>query len=167
VPYDYGVVGDSIAHDARRPLKNQLGGDGRIFARPGESIREQFDALRRFVATSTPDAPAFINLGTNDVFRGNRGARAIRQALDILGDRPINWVNVRTHGVNGFYGRDWRQRATAFNQRLAQIAGNRPNVNVIDWASESRGHRDWFRPDGLHPNANGSRAYAQYLSQYR
>lgn len=161
--YGYGIVGDSITHGAEQPLRRQFGAGGYVNGAPGQTIRQQFDAIRNFVAHSAPDAPITINLGTNDVFRGTRAAGAIRRALDLLGDRQVNWVNVRTNGVTPYYGRNWNQRATNFNNVLSRIAGNRDNVNVIDWAARSRGHRDWFQGDGLHPDQGGSRAYAQYL----
>src|SRR4030042_1241993 len=162
--YGYGVVGDSITRGAQQPLRRQFGAGGYVNGAPGQTIRQQFDALRNFVAHSAADAPITINLGTNDVFRGTRAAGNIRRALDILGgQRQINWVNVRTNGVTPYYGRNWQQRATHFNNVLGRIAGNRDNVDVVDWASQSRGHRDWFQGDGLNPNQMGSRYYAQYL----
>jgi hypothetical protein len=37
------------------------------------------------------------------------------------------------------------------------------NIKVIDWVRHSRGHGDWFGPDGIHLTYTGVRKYVRFI----
>ncbi len=44
----------------------------------------------------------------------------------------------------------------SMNNDIQEAATNHPELQVVDWGDYSRGHPDWFQPDGLHLLAPGA-----------
>jgi hypothetical protein len=105
-------------------------------------LRARKQALPRFVV---------VGLGTNWTVTLDQ----VRRALRIVGrERVLGLVTPRE--VGGVASSD---------QAVMRRAGRRwPNrVRVIDWASSSAGHGDWFYSDGLHLTPKGARAMARLV----
>jgi hypothetical protein len=81
----------------------------------------------------------------------------IRSALHIIGTERL-LVLVTPLEIGGREGRD---------ARVVRQAGMRyrRHVKVLDWAKHSRGHGDWFQPDGIHLTFKGAREFAKLLAQ--
>ena len=95
-----------------------------------------------------------IALGTN----GELYEKRVEALLKVLGpNRSVFWVNV--YGPN----LEWTE---ANNRYLIQLAAKHPNVTVIDWQSELSAHPEWLWEDGIHPNPDGSKAYAETIYQH-
>ena len=44
------------------------------------------------------------------------------------------------------------------NELMAKAAKNKKNVTLIDWYSRSKGHTEYFAPDGIHLENDGVEA---------
>jgi hypothetical protein len=114
------------------------------------------------VRAAGPDPYTWIvELGTNDVvYTGNDAAALlprIEAMLDAIGPgHRIVWINVR-------YGMDLAASAT-FNQLLAQVAGQRDDMVVGDWASEATKGNNLI-PDGTHLSPTGLDAFARVVTE--
>lgn len=58
---------------------------------------------------------------------------------------------------------EMRLQYIGMNQQLVAAASHHPEVELVDWASASRGHDAWFQPDGVHLTYDGARAIAHLL----
>jgi lysophospholipase L1-like esterase len=96
-------------------------------------------------------AGVIISLGTN----GTWSAGEIQGALAPLGTRPVVLVNT-------FENRSW---SADVNAQIAAVAANRPHTCVADWHGLASRHQQWVSYDGVHPDAEGRRAYADLLRQ--
>jgi len=38
-----------------------------------------------------------------------------------------------------------------------------PNVHLARWDAHAAGHPEWYAEDGVHHNAAGERAYAEFI----
>jgi lysophospholipase L1-like esterase len=157
------VVGDSLTVPISGALRQQLARAGwkdvRVDAAVGREIATSSLAPSGVAAVSDLkkrgfDPPAWIvALGTNDIAKTgdpNLMRTRIEQLVDAIGDRRVLWVNI------------WRsdspalsERARQFNDVLASVAAERPNLDVDDWASEADGRPELFGPDKVHLNLRG------------
>ena len=83
----------------------------------------------------------------------------IRATLRILGTQR-RLVLVTPLELGGGQGSDAR-----LVRRADRLYPGR--VNVLDWVRHSRGHPDWFQPDGLHLTFAGATAFARFLVRAR
>lgn len=73
--------------------------------------------------------------------------------MEIAGDDPVLWVNVKTITTTG----SWRDEVMPpWNEALLDACERYDNLRVYDWASDVED--DWFDLDGVHQNGPG---YAQ------
>jgi hypothetical protein len=113
------------------------------------------------VRAAGPDPYTWIvELGTNDVVYTGNDANAllprIEAMLDAIGPgHRIVWINVR-------YGMDLEGSAT-FNQLLTQVASQRSDMVVGDWASVAP-TGDNLILDGTHLSVTGLDAFARLVT---
>ncbi len=93
--------------------------------------------------------PILINLGTN----GQCGEKCRLDILSICEDRQIFWINVTN------------DREVHVNYDLIQFSLNHPQVTILDWASYSSGHYEYFIADGIHLTGSGKEAYTNFIYQ--
>jgi hypothetical protein len=81
----------------------------------------------------------------------------IRRALHILGPERL-LVLVTPIELGGSGGRD---------AEVVREAGQRyrRHILVLDWVAHSRGHKNWFQPDGTHLTFKGAREFAKLIAQ--
>jgi lysophospholipase L1-like esterase len=101
-----------------------------------------------------------VELGTNDVSKIGNDAPAMRSVIKLMlaeigpGHRII-WINVHN-------GLDLVSSAT-FNRVLAQVAAQRTDMVIGDWASTAtRG--EYLVPDGTHLTVAGIEAFAELIA---
>ncbi|MEI8149413.1 MAG: acyltransferase, partial [Actinomycetes bacterium] len=58
--------------------------------------------------------------------------------------------------------RGWRDDN---NRIIRQVASGYSQATVVDWASISQGHPEYFAPDGIHLNDVGGDAYVGAISE--
>jgi hypothetical protein len=91
---------------------------------------------------------------------GNNNALTELQVIDILealkGEKKVILVNTAVP-------RPWRE---GNNRLIADISARYSNVRIIDWASISEGHPEYFAPDGVHLVPTGVAIYVEEISKY-
>jgi glyoxylate carboligase len=95
-----------------------------------------------------------IELGTN----GTVSLAACRAVVRAAG--PSRRVFLVTNRVP----RTWQDSNNATLQACdASFTSSR--VRLIDWHAASAGHPEWFAADGVHPSAEGRRAFAALIAR--
>jgi len=94
-------------------------------------------------------------LGTNDaanraVGSGYDAWDRIAIMMEIAGDRPVLWVNVRTLRDSGPYADAEMQ---VFDRALLEACASYPNLRIYDWAGEV--DDAWFQDDWIHLTSRG------------
>ena len=97
-----------------------------------------------------------IALGTNGPVSGGERYEVItKRLMEILGpSRHIFWVNTYAPHLK------WQDTNNAY---LAQMAARYPNLTIIDWYSLASQHPEWLTEDDVHPNDEGTVAYAKLI----
>jgi len=105
-----------------------------------------------------------LALGTNDTADVAVGssvtlAARIRRMMQIIGDEPVMWVNVKSLVTSGPYA---ESNMELWNAALTDACPSYPNMRVFDWASVAENR--WFIPDGIHYYSPGYAARAHLIA---
>ena len=123
-----------------------------VNAHVGRQAPELLDAILHDKANA-PGGPVVLNMGNNN-------ALTELQVVDILealkGEKKVILVNTAVP-------RPWRE---GNNRLIADISARYSNVRIIDWASISEGHPEYFAPDGVHLVPTGVAIYVEEISKY-
>jgi hypothetical protein len=153
------VNGDSLAEGTRPYIPPAL---------PGWRVRQSTavsrhahdgdDVMRRF-GSALPRV-THVSLGTNDDPADLDGFRAaIGDVMKVAGDeRCVVWANIVRPPYSGVSYR-------GYNRVLAQEAGRRDNLRVVNWVRMVREHPEWLAGDGVHVSAEGYRARAEAVAR--
>ena len=100
----------------------------------------------------TADQPQVSqNTVVMDVGNNNRITReSLVQLLDLVKNQPHVIL------MNTSVPRGWKD---ANNVIIREVSAIYPNVTLVDWAEISTNHPEFFAPDGVHLNDNGSDVY--------
>ncbi|MFN8217409.1 MAG: acyltransferase family protein [Solirubrobacterales bacterium] len=107
-----------------------------------------------------------LALGTNEAANvaagSNVGERErIDKMMNIIGDEPVLWVNVRTlPDATEFYSEEGMQK---WDDELVRACSTYPNMRVYNWAKDVKD--EWFIEDGIHFTSPGYAARAQLIAQ--
>ena len=145
-------VGDSVMLGAFSSLYQQFP-KGYFDAKVSRTDYEANRILQNIKYQGFLGNPIVIGLGTN----GQCGASCQYEILRTVEDRKVLWINV----VN--------DAEVHVNAGISRLANDNANVTLIDWASASLGHPEYFVADGIHLTSSGRVAYAQtvYDSIYK
>lgn len=91
--------------------------------------------------------PILINLGAN----GDCPDDCKAKIMETIGSRDVFWLNVTN------------DNEVHFNAKLANLAQKYTNIHIIDWASISEGHSEYFVADGIHLTKEGREAYTNAI----
>jgi hypothetical protein len=94
-----------------------------------------------------------INLGNNNRLT----AQEVSDIFLELKDQPLVIV------VNTAVPRGWRDEN---NLLIKQEAYKYSNFRVVDWATKSENHPEYFAPDGVHLIPAGIAAYVSAITNY-
>jgi peptidoglycan/LPS O-acetylase OafA/YrhL len=123
-----------------------------VNAHVGRQAPELLDAILHDKANA-PDGPVVLDLGNNN-------SLTEQQVVDILealkDEKKVILVNTAVP-------RPWRE---SNNQLIAEVSARYSNVRVIDWASVSDGHPEYFAPDGVHLVQTGVAIYVEQIAKY-
>ena len=109
-----------------------------------------------------PDA-VIVALGSNDLQQSPKTSfylREIRELLNLIGPRPVVWVNV--------YRTDlpiYPKRSATFNEALLVATSEYLNLTILDWSTELIANPKWLAFDKLHLQPVGYRARATMYVQ--
>ena len=120
-----------------------------INARVGRQASELIEVMRADKANA-PDSPVIFNLGNNNKLTSQQ----VFSVFEEVKNQPKIIV------VNTAVPRGWRDENNALIAQYAALYG----ATVIDWASISMGHPEYFAPDGVHLVPAGVRAYVDAIT---
>jgi len=150
-PKGIWLTGDSVILG----IKNVLAQDHTVSlvnARVGRQASELLDVILHDKANA-PDGPVVLNLGNNNALTEDQ----VVQILEALK------FEEKVILVNTAVPRPWRD---ANNDLISTISARYSNVRVVDWASISDGHPEYFAPDGVHLVPTGVAIYVESIAQY-
>ena len=142
------VTGDSVIlgiHyelDARSPIAI-------INARVGRQATELIEVMKADKANAA-DSTVIFNMGNNNKLTSDQ----VMAVFEEVKNQP------RIIVVNTAVPRGWRDENNALIAQYAALYG----ATVIDWASISMGHPEYFAPDGVHLVPAGVRAYVDAIT---
>jgi len=105
-----------------------------------------------------------LALGTMDAAAVAKGIRPglrsrIQTMMDIVGDDPVMWVNLKGRRSGG----PWGARSLAnWNKMLQSFCEKYPNMRIYNWAGDVK--KTWYISDGIHQNTEGYRYRAQFIA---
>lgn len=148
-------IGDSVMLGSSGELRKVLPGCI-IDAEVSRYVGGGLDAAKQMDAQGRLGKNVVIALGTNGPIAGYEKYEVqTRALLEYLGpDRNIFWVNVYCPELS------WQQTN---NDYLANMVKDHPNVTIVDWYGLISQHTDWLGGDGIHPNDEGTAAYAKLI----
>lgn len=157
----FAIVGDSVTADAREELRPY---GATVLANGGVDIATGRQAIRQL--SREHRRRAVIELGLMDVGFLSTPAELRRRVKatmrdDIDGIGCVIWVDLPTFPREGQLG--WPRRAAEYNAILDEL-GETYGVHIAHWSVYTRPHRNWFRPDGIHPNQRGQRQFAAFVA---
>ena len=142
------VTGDSVILGIRFELDNRQP-IGLINARVGRQATELLEVLTNDKANMSL-ATIVLNLGNNNKLNEEQ----VAAIFEVIKDQP------RIVVVNTAVPRAWRDDNNALIAQYASIYG----AYLVDWASISQGHSEYFGPDGVHLVPAGVRAYVDAIT---
>ena len=137
-------TGDSVILGIRYELGDQRS-IGLINARVGRQVPELLEVLKRD-KLSVGDSPIIFNLGNNNALTRTQVAEVF---AEVASQSQIVVVNTAVP-------RPWRDSNNAL---IAELAAQNTKVRIVDWATISNGHPEYFAPDGVHLQPAGIRVY--------
>jgi hypothetical protein len=147
-PYAFG---DSVMHPAKFELAD------RGFNTNSRGCRSFEDGVAMLRALKRKDKLPHLMvmaLGTD----GRVSTEAIEEALEVMGPtRVLGLVTPNEAGGGAVFDAVTMRQAARQNPR---------QIILLDWIKYSRGHGNWFQPDGTHLTIpRGSRAFAAFLAK--
>jgi hypothetical protein len=143
------VTGDSVILGIRSEL-DLVENIGLINARVGRQASELLEEIRRDKEKMS-EATVIFNLGNNNKLTEEQVSLIFQE----LADQP------RIIVVNAAVPRAWLEENNALIKKYADLY----SANLVDWASISEDHPEYFAPDGVHLVPAGVRAYVDAISK--
>lgn len=138
------VAGDSVILGIRSTL-DQNSPIGLINARVGRQAAELIRVLQHD-KSAMRNSPIILDLGNNN----HLTREEVSTVFEEVRDQPQIIM------VNTAVPRSWRDPNNAL---IAEIAQNYPKATIVDWNAISKGHPEYFGPDGVHLVPDGINAY--------
>ena len=143
------VTGDSVILGIRSEL-DLIENIGLINARVGRQASELLEEIRRDKEKMS-EATVIFNLGNNNKLTEEQVSLIFQE----LADQP------RIIVVNAAVPRAWLDDNNALIKKYADLY----SANLVDWASISADHPEYFAPDSVHLVPAGVRAYVDAISK--
>lgn len=146
--FDVFAVGDSVMLGSARKLSSY---GITVDAAKNRQVNAGAQVLDYRMKTGELGNNVVIHLGTN----GRTTASTFDKVMKPLAN--VQRVIVLTVRVPGSPYSDKN------NEIITALPLKYPNVTVLDWQALSKGHKDWFASDGIHPNALGQDQYVGFI----
>ena len=138
------VTGDSVILGIRNKLAMQTE-VALINARVGRQISELIEEVEKD-KPKVGSSSVVLNVGNNN----SVSREDMIKLMELLKDQPKVVV------VNTSVPRTWRD---GNNKIISEVLAGYPNAILVDWASISENHPEFFAPDGVHLIEAGSDVY--------
>ena len=145
------LTGDSVILGIKSALAEKYP-VGLVNARVGRQAPELLTEITRDISDA-PVGPVVLNMGNNNALTEVQ----VEEILEALKSQS------KVILVNTAVPRPWRDQN---NQLIAEVSSRFSNVRVVDWASISEGHPDYFAPDGVHLVPTGIAIYVAEIAKY-
>ena len=145
------LTGDSVILGIKSVLAEKYT-VGLVNARVGRQAPELLDEILGDISNA-PTGPVVLNMGNNNALQEAQ----VVNILEALKDQA------RVVVVNTAVPRPWRD---SNNELISEVSARYSNVRVVDWATISEGHPEYFAPDGVHLVATGVEIYVAEIAQY-
>jgi hypothetical protein len=148
------------------PLIDGLNGRGVTFGTGGASGLAAGRSLRTRVPLAAGNPCWVVDLGLNDAAYSatERWQRTdVVAMMQLAGSDPVLWVNIWmwNSGKRPMYS---TAAARRWDTNLARTLRAYPNARVLDWASTSAAHPDWFLSDHIHYTGFGYQHRAAFVA---
>ena len=152
-------VGDSVMLGAVSNLYKTFP-NGYFDAKASRTAWVLNDILKDLNSRNLLGNPIVLNLGAN----GDCTLECKQKIMKTIGNRKVFWVNATN------------DKDVHVNSGINNLANLYANLYVIDWASISKGHNEYFIVDGIHLTEIGREAYVRtiydsiyenYLNEYK
>ena len=143
------VTGDSVILGIRYEL-DARSNIAIINARVGRQATELIEVMRADKANAA-DSTVIFNIGNNNKLTSDQ----VLAVFEEVKNQPKIIV------VNTAVPRGWRDENNALIAQYAALYG----ATVIDWASISMGHPEYFAPDGVHLTKTGAEVFATLINE--
>ena len=143
------VTGDSVILGIHYELETRQH-IALINARVGRQAPELLQVMEHD-KTNVTSSPVIFNLGNNNRLTTDQ----VKAIFEEVKKQPKIIV------VNTAVPRSWREENNELIARTARSYG----AKVIDWAEISKGHPEYFAPDGVHLVPTGVRAYVDAIME--
>ncbi len=150
------MIGDSVMLGSTMSLLREMPGSY-IDASVSRYVGDGLEIAKAFNDQGKLGKIVVIALGTNGPIAGwgDRYEVQTKALIEYLGpDRQIFWVNVYAPHLK------WH---TVNNDYINKMAAEHKNIHVVDWCGLISQHKDWLVDDGVHPDVEGSKAYAKLV----
>lgn len=139
-------VGDSVMLGAVPNLYSTFK-NGYFDAKVSRSIWAARDILSDLSSKKMLGDVVLINLGAN----GDCSSSCKKEIIEKSGDRKVFFITVTNDDK------------VHVNSKFEALAKEYDNVYIIDWASYSKGHDEYFYADKIHLNGTGRKAYTKLI----
>lgn len=146
--FDVFAVGDSVMLGSARKLTSY---GITVDAAKNRQVNAGAQVLDYRMKTGELGDNVVIHLGTN----GRTTAATFDKVMKPLAN--VQRVIVLTVRVPGSPYSDKN------NEIITALPLKYPNVTILDWQALSKGHKDWFASDGIHPNSLGQDNYVGFI----
>ncbi|UAL53589.1 acyltransferase family protein [Metabacillus dongyingensis] len=145
------AIGDSVLIDVAPYLKKEFP-NIMIDAKVGRQMQEAANIVKVLKKSNELGSCVIIELGTN----GSFSEEHLSSLIELIGSkRDIILVNVRVP-------RPWE---AVVNSILNNVESGHPNAEIVDWYSASAYQEEYFAPDGIHLNEQGSQMMAFLIAE--
>lgn len=142
-------IGDSVLELVRVNLEKKYP-DAVIDTQIGRQFRELPGILEKYIEERRVGETVVIALGTNGAISG----KDMEKTLQLLKGRQIYTVNV-------VVPHSWEK---SVNRELEKVSRENGNVRLVDWYGLSKGKKEYFYNDGVHPKPEAAKKYANMIS---
>lgn len=139
-------IGDSVMLGALDSLYQRFP-NGYFDAKVSRTDWMANDILKDLKSKNMLSDNIIFNLGTN----GDCGDECKIEIIKTCENRNLFWISVSN------------DKDVHVNDRLINLSKKYNNVHIIDWATISKGHSEYFVADGIHLTLQGSKVYAESI----
>lgn len=139
-------IGDSVMLGALDSLYQRFP-NGYFDAKVSRTDWMANDILKDLKSKNMLSDNIIFNLGTN----GDCGEQCKIDIINTCENRNLFWITVSN------------DKDVHVNDRLINLSEKYSNVHIIDWATISKGHSEYFVADGIHLTPTGSKVYAESI----
>lgn len=162
LPNENELIASQFARNGAKTITLEVSGARSIYERfQGQPNAQDVAEARRAEGF---EGCWVLAMGTNEAANVAAGSAVsyterIDSMMDVIGDDPVLWVNVRSIVTTGPYA---AMNMESWNDALLKACEDYPNMRIYDWASDVKDI--WFVDDGIHFTTPGYAARSKFIA---